>query len=59
METFSEPVDREMEILEENTPTTNVQPEEDAITVASSSTPIVSGIEPSLRLRGRELLKLS
>ena len=52
METFFVPVDREMEIPEENAPTTDVLPEEDVVTVASPSTLVVSGAEPSLRVEG-------
>ena len=59
METLSKPVDRGIETPTENAPATDVLPKEDAITVASPSTPIVSGAGPSLRLEGTEAAKAS
>ena len=52
------PMDKEREIPEENAPTTNTLTEEDALTVASPSTSIISVVGPSPWLEGRELLHL-
>ena len=47
-----EPVDRKMEVPEENALTTDMLPKEADVTVASSSIHIISRAEPSPRLEG-------
>ena len=58
LEIISELVDREVEIPEEITPTFDLLPKEDVVTMASSSTPDTSELSHRLSSRVRELLKL-